>query len=85
METANEDTEAMMTAMGMAAFASTKVSLSTISLSFISNLFKGKTCHWQSRGRRQRQKVSHLATIHEQVRLFSFLLQSLICFQTWRL
>ena len=31
MEAANEDTEAMMTAMGMAAFASTKVTLYTIS------------------------------------------------------
>jgi len=43
METANEDTEAMMTAMGMAAFASTKVSLSTISLSLSFPIFlKGK-------------------------------------------
>lgn len=85
VEATSELSQAMMTAMGMAAFASTKVCPAHNPPCCLQTFFPGPTRRRQPGRRRQRQEVPHLAPVHEQVRAFHFPVQWLMCVQTGRL
>ena len=69
MDATNADEEAMMTAMGLAGFGSTKVCSFSNFYDLKFTLVTGQACRWQPRRLRQRQEDEDMASVHESVRV----------------
>lgn len=68
MDVINEDEDAMMAMMGMSGFGSTKVSSRATSwLDCLLVVLQGPARHWKSRGGRECQENTNLASVYEQV------------------
>ncbi|OJA14832.1 hypothetical protein AZE42_00784 [Rhizopogon vesiculosus] len=67
MDATNADEEAMMAAMGLAGFGSTKVCSSSNFYDLKFTLVAGQACRWQPGRLRQRQEDEDMASVHESV------------------
>jgi U4/U6.U5 tri-snRNP-associated protein 3 len=66
-DTAPEDTDAIMAAMGMAGFGSTKVCDYSVVTNARLTVMEGQASRWESGGSRKREKDQNMETVYESV------------------